>query len=315
MPPNPRYGAFLLIVALATFGVGLLIFGTDYIWVESTEGRVSELLWSKKSGSPMCTPVFEYEVDGATHRKERDVRESACGWSEGESLTIYYSADAPGEGYALTFFGLLPLLIGSAVGLYFLARSYRAFRGRPKTLQELVADLEIFPLSEAPTERWVGLRGTLRMKGEPLTAPISKTPCAVWEAKVYRLLNSTRVLIRHNRKISAFAIVDGEREASFAAPDEVKVMLAEDRTAKTDGYDEVLEAHLENVRVPKGSRNTSKDPFEWTEGTLSDADATVIYAVLRERDGAWLLESPEEPQGGAVVITSAGEPQRTGTSP
>jgi len=301
--PNPARGFVFLFLALCAGGVGFLLFGAEYIWVESAHGRVAEVVWGGRPGKRMCSPVFEYEVDGELHRATRDVQESACGWSEGEELTIYYRAHSPGKGYALTFFGLLPGIIGSVTTLILLLASYRGFRGRPFSLKQRLAVVPIVKLAEAPAGEVVGIRGKLTLLSEPETSPMAGRECLAWQLRVTRWVQHTEpVLVRNEYSLKQFTLDDGEQQATAAPGVSVKLLLDADETGRTkDAPSPKLEAFLRSKGFSESKADTTLIDYEWKEGVLPDGGEAVVYAVIEPGDEGYRFRAPKD---GAIIVAT-----------
>ncbi len=301
MQRNPALGFALLLLAVCAGGVGFGIFGAEYVWVESTQGRVADIIWVKRSKT-MCSPVFAYTVDGQSYRAARNVQESSCSWSEGEELTIYYRAHSPGQGYALTFFGLLPLIIGGVTTVGLLLACFRAFRGRPITLKERLAMVAITTLAEAPAGDVVGIRGRIEALSEPDAAPMTGRACLAWQLRVTRWIHTSTVPLRNDYSLKQFKLDDGEHVAVAAPGEAVRVFLeADERGRTTHDPSAKLEAFLRSKGFSSDKADTANFDYEWKEGVLQSGDEAVVYAVIESQEGAYQLRAPE---GGAIAVAT-----------
>ncbi len=165
----------------------------------------------------------------------------------------------------------LALLVGAAVLSYTrkTARVRRVLRSQPR--------VDIAAAREGP----VKIAGKLRLWGKPMLAPLSRRPCALYDAQVHERSNRTDVLVIHDRLAVDFFVEDATGKALVrAAPGkQLELVIVQDARYRSGllrephpDLERFLTAHGQASKGVLFPRNLS-----YREGVFEPGEDIVVY--------------------------------------
>lgn len=317
---GPAVGAALGILGSIVWGLVLVVWGGIYLWGATAQGTVVELLTHQSGSSTYCRPVVAYEVGTTPHRMESMVSSSPCGWEKDETVTVYFRADNPADGYLFGFSHLLPLWALTAAGFALFVLAARAFRAGPthEGRRTDVAARPVVALEQAPDDVVVGVRGTVNATGSTVESPMSGRRCLAYEVAVRRPVFGERgELIHRAFVVKAFELrEESGAVASLGAGVAVEVALEpRDRGTTTDEPSKRLTDLLTKAGFDPVDARTTDNDYEWTEGFVEEGDEVVLYACFGAeteqatgatyRAGARRFVAKAPPDGVVLLSTAA----------